>query len=253
MVFQDPMSSLNPTMKVGTQLAEVSRYHGGMGWRAALDYAGRRLGAVGITDPFRRAREYPHEFSGGMRQRAMIAMGIMTRPSLVIADEPTTALDVTVQGQVLRLLGRIRDENGAAILLISHDVAVVAQVCDRILVMYAGRIVEELAADRLHEDARHPYTRALIEAVPDMQTDRDAKLATIPGRPVDIGRLPAGCAFAARCAFATQRCHTEDPELVTHGTQHRGDGAVGGPRHRVACWNPVSPQTALPVGAGVDE
>ncbi|MDT0157964.1 dipeptide/oligopeptide/nickel ABC transporter permease/ATP-binding protein [Microbacterium sp. ARD32] len=230
MVFQDPMTSFNPTMRMGVQLAEVSRFHGGMSWKQALQRAVQRLGAVSISQPERRARQYPHEFSGGMRQRAMIAMGVMAAPRLVIADEPTTALDVTVQKQVLELLGRVRAENGAALLLISHDVAVVRAVCDRIVVMYAGRIVEELRADRLAEDAQHPYTRALIAAVPDMRTDRTLPLATIPGRPVDPSQVPVGCAYAARCPFATDRCRTEDPAL-----------AEAAPGHRVACWNPVLP------------
>ncbi|MER7798351.1 dipeptide/oligopeptide/nickel ABC transporter permease/ATP-binding protein [Microbacterium sp. NPDC096154] len=238
MVFQDPMTSFNPTMKMGTQLAEVSRYHGGMSWKQALAYAAQRLGAVSITEPERRAKQYPHEFSGGMRQRAMIAMGVMATPRLVIADEPTTALDVTVQKSVLELLGRVRRENGAAILLISHDVAVVREVCDRIVVMYAGRIVEEIASDRLAQDAQHPYTRALIAAVPDMSTDRDKPLATIPGRPVDPSRVPVGCAFAARCPFATARCIEEDPALAPVPAGHG---------QRVACWNPVTTPTAVSV------
>ncbi|MFD5226070.1 dipeptide/oligopeptide/nickel ABC transporter permease/ATP-binding protein [Microbacterium sp. NPDC058342] len=236
MVFQDPMTSFNPTMRMGVQLAEVSRFHGGMSWRQALQRAAQRLGAVSITDPERRIRQYPHEFSGGMRQRAMIAMGVMAAPRLVIADEPTTALDVTVQKQVLELLARVRRENGAALLLISHDVAVVRQVCDRIVVMYAGRIVEEIRADRLADDAQHPYTRALIAAVPDMRTDRARPLTTIPGRPVAPGSVPIGCAFAARCPAATARCTQEDPVL-----------AEVAPQQRVACWNPiVTPTGGLP-------
>ena len=148
------------------------------------------------------ARQYPHEFSGGMRQRAMIGMGLMGTPALIIADEPTTALDVTVQQQVLDLLQRIRDTDDVALLLISHDVSVVGEVCDRVLVMYAGRIVEDLPAAELATAARHPYTRALVAAVPDMETDLDQPLATIPGRPVDPADVPAGCAYAARCPLA---------------------------------------------------
>ncbi|MEI5676295.1 MULTISPECIES: dipeptide/oligopeptide/nickel ABC transporter permease/ATP-binding protein [unclassified Nocardioides] len=226
MVFQDPMTSFNPTRRIGGQLAEVSRHHHGLDRRAALGRAVDRLRAVRISDPERRARQYPHEFSGGMRQRAMIGMGLMGSPALVVADEPTTALDVTVQQQVLDLLAAIREQDDVALVLISHDVAVVAQVCDRVLVMYAGRIVEDLPAADLHTAARHPYTRALAAAVPDMETDLDQPLAVIPGRPVDPADVPVGCAYAARCPLATARCREQDPPLETD--------AAG---RRVACWH----------------
>ncbi|MFH8252757.1 dipeptide/oligopeptide/nickel ABC transporter permease/ATP-binding protein [Microbacterium sp. B2969] len=235
LVFQDPMTSFNPTRKMGAQLAEASRHHHGLTKKQAHARAVDRLEAVHISEAARRAGQYPHEFSGGMRQRAMIGAGLMGTPSLIIADEPTTALDVTVQKRILELLMSIRDETGTAILLISHDVSVVAEVCDRVLVMYAGRIVEDLAADRLAE-ARHPYTRALLAAVPDMSTDVRRPLATVPGRPVDPAHVPAGCAFAARCPLADARCRTADPELV----------AV--PGGEVACWHAGE---ALPVA--VDE
>lgn len=227
MVFQDPMTSFNPTKRIGTQLAEGAREHQGMSRRQATARAIDRLRAVRIPDAERRARQYPHEFSGGMRQRAMIGMGLMGTPALIVADEPTTALDVTVQKEVLRLLDQIRTEDDVAVLLISHDITVVAQVCDRVLVMYAGRIVEELPASELGTGARHPYTRALLAAVPDLDTPLDEPLAVIPGRPVDPAQFPAGCAFAARCSFAEDRCRVEDPTLVRHG-----------PDHQVACWNP---------------
>jgi peptide/nickel transport system permease protein len=224
MVFQDPMTSFNPARRVGGQLAEVSEQHHGLSRRAAFARAVDRLAAVRVPAAERRARQYPHEFSGGMRQRAMIGMGLMGRPKLIVADEPTTALDVTVQRQVLRLLARTRETEGAAILLISHDIAVVSQTCERMLVMYAGRIVEDLPTG---SPARHPYTRALLATTVDLETDRDRPLEVIPGRPPEPDRVPEGCAFAARCPLASERCRTEDPVL-----EPAADG------HRVACWHP---------------
>ncbi|EOD65415.1 dipeptide/oligopeptide/nickel ABC transporter ATPase/permease [Amycolatopsis vancoresmycina DSM 44592] len=224
MVFQDPMTSFNPARRVGGQLAEVSEQHHGLSRRQAFARAVDRLAAVRVPAAERRARQYPHEFSGGMRQRAMIGMGLMGRPKLIVADEPTTALDVTVQRQVLRLLARTREAEGAAILLISHDIAVVSQTCERMLVMYAGRIVEDLPTG---SPARHPYTRALLATTVDLDTDRDQPLEVIPGRPPEPGQVPAGCAFAARCPLASERCRTEDPVL-----EPAGEG------HRVACWHP---------------
>ena len=230
MVFQDPMTSFNPTRRMGGQLAEVARHHQGMDKRSALGRAVDRMRAVRITEPERRARQYPHEFSGGMRQRAMIGMGLMGSPALIIADEPTTALDVTVQQQVLDLLASIRAAEDVALVLISHDVTVVGEVCDRVMVMYAGKIVEDLPAADLATCAQHPYTRALVAAVPDMDTDLDAPLAVIPGRPVGPGEVPLGCAYAARCPLASARCTTEEPPLVSD--------AAG---RRVACWHAGEP------------
>jgi peptide/nickel transport system permease protein len=238
MVFQDPASSFNPTQRIGAQLAEVSRHHHGLGRRAAFARAVDRLRAVRIPDPAGRARQYPHEFSGGMRQRAMIGMGLMGSPALIIADEPTTALDVTIQRQILDLLSTIRAERELALLLISHDVAVVSEVCDRVLVMYAGRIVEDLPADGLAQ-AAHPYTRALTAAVPRMDTALDRPLPVIPGRPVDPGEVPDGCAYAARCPFASARCRAEDPPLATDR-----------PGHRVACWHADQVRREPPEPAG---
>ncbi|WP_066368586.1 dipeptide/oligopeptide/nickel ABC transporter permease/ATP-binding protein [Herbidospora mongoliensis] len=220
-VFQDPMTSFNPAHRVGPQLAEVSRFHQGMSRKAAFARAVDRLRAVRIGEPERRARQYPFEFSGGMRQRAMIGMGLMGNPRLIIADEPTTALDVTVQRQILELLAEVRRDTGAALLLISHDVSVVTDVCDRVLVMYAGRVVEELPAKDLRTLARHPYTRALVAAVPDLETDLDRPLAVIPGLPVDPTLSPAGCAFAPRCPLADDHCRAVAPELLAGVACHR--------------------------------
>ncbi|WP_410604774.1 dipeptide/oligopeptide/nickel ABC transporter permease/ATP-binding protein [Amycolatopsis sp. lyj-90] len=233
MVFQDPSTAFNPTRRIGRQLAEVATEHHGMKRSEAMNRAVDRLEAVRIPGAERRARQYPHEFSGGMRQRAMIGMGVMGSPALIVADEPTTALDVTVQGQVLDLLSTIRRTDDVALILISHDVAVVGEVCDRVMVMYAGRIVEDLPAAGLRGLARHPYTRALIEAVPDMNTDLDKPLATIHGRPVTPADNPVGCAFAARCPLADDLCHAEDPPLAA-----RPDLSDG---HRVACWHADEP------------
>jgi peptide/nickel transport system permease protein len=226
-VFQDPMSALNPAVRVGRQLAEVSTVHQGMSRRSAMDKAVSRLRAVRIPMPERRARQFPNEFSGGMRQRAMIAMGLMGEPSLIIADEPTTALDVTVQREVLTLLRQVAAERDAAVLMISHDVAVISEIASRVLVMYAGRIVEDLPVSALVGGAAHPYTRALVASIPDMQTDRERPLATIPGRPPEPGDLAVGCSYAQRCPLASDVCRTTRPPLVD---------APGG--RRVACWTP---------------
>jgi oligopeptide/dipeptide ABC transporter ATP-binding protein len=243
MVFQDPMTSFNPTMRMGAQLAEVARAHDNVSRREAHARAVDRLGQVRLPDPARRARQYPHEFSGGMRQRAMIGMGLMGSPALIVADEPTTALDVTVQRQVLDLLAAIRERDGVAILLISHDITVVEQVCDRVLVMYAGRIVEDLPASALRTEARHPYTRALLSAVPDMTTDRSLPLTVIPGRPADPADPPPGCAFAPRCPLADTRCTEEDPVLTA---VDGGDDSDGGADRRVACWHADLPAATVP-------
>ena len=226
MVFQDPMTSLNPTRRIGRQMAEAAEEHQGMPRRLAFDRAVDRLRSVRVPAAERRARQYPHEFSGGMRQRAMIGMGLMGEPALIVADEPTTALDVTVQRQVLDLLQAIQAADDVALLLISHDVAVVSQVCGRVLVMYAGRVVEDLPAAELTTAARHPYTRALVATVPDMRVDRDEPLPVIPGRAVDPADQPPGCAYAPRCPLSSARCLEEDPDLADDGAGRR-----------VACWH----------------
>jgi peptide/nickel transport system ATP-binding protein len=229
MAFQDPMSSLNPALRVGSQLAEVSTVHGRLpraaAWRRAVD----RLGRVHIPQPEVRARQRPHQFSGGMRQRAVIAMGMMGTPRLLVADEPTTALDVTVQREILSLVREVADTTAAGVVFISHDMAVVSQVCHRVVVMYAGRVVEELPVAQLATGPAHPYTRALVACLPDLSTDRDLPLATIPGRPPPPTEPATGCAFAPRCAHASERCRTERPPL-----QPPSDG------RRLACWHPQS-------------
>ncbi|WP_432826661.1 dipeptide/oligopeptide/nickel ABC transporter permease/ATP-binding protein [Dactylosporangium sp. CA-092794] len=228
MVSQDPMTALNPALRVGRQLAEVAQVHLGKGRSAANDLAVRQLEHVQITDPVRRARQFPHEFSGGMRQRAVIAMGLMGEPRLILADEPTTALDVTVQQQVLDLLERLNAETGAALLLVSHDIAVVTNRCSRVLVMYGGRVVEDASSDELLAGPAHPYARALLAAVPTMTSDRDRALATIPGRPPSLAEMPPGCSFAPRCPFADDRCRAEQPPLIELSATRR-----------VECWKPV--------------
>jgi len=234
-VFQDSLTALNPALRVGTQLGEVPRVHDGASRAQARAAAVAALASVDIPDAERRAAQFPHEFSGGMRQRTLIAMSQIGTPALVIADEPTTALDVTVQRRVLQLLRRQCEETGAAALVVSHDIAVLGELCRRILVMYAGRIVEDVDAALLASPERlaHPYTRALATSLPDLDTDRTKPLATIPGEPPDLSQPLLGCAFAARCAFATDRCRTEAPALREH--PHGG---------RVACW---FPQDGVPV------
>ena len=235
MVFQDPMTSLNPVLRIGRQLDDVLRAHG------SLDRAERRarslelLRSVGIPEAERRLDDYPHQFSGGMRQRVMIAMALANRPALIVADEPTTALDVTVQAQILDLMRGLNQSLGTSIVLISHDLRVVSELCSRILVFYAGRIVEEGATDAVFGDPQHPYTRALLRSVPQAEAGERKPLAVIRGMPPSLAPPPKGCAFAPRCDSRFERC-TEDPQLV----------AIGNDR-RAACWLCV--RTATPTGA----
>jgi peptide/nickel transport system permease protein len=232
-VFQDPMSSLNPVRRLGSQLIDGARYHERIRRAPAIRLLTERLTAVGIKDAGERVRDYPHEFSGGMRQRAMVAMALMRSPSLIIADEPTTALDVSTERRVLELLHEVCDRHDAALLLISHDMTVVKRACERVLVLYAGRVVEDLPTGLLSTEAAHPYTRALLSAVPGIETDRSRPLTVIPGRVPDGGEGMVGCAFAGRCSVVTDKCRTEDPVL----------SAVGD-RHQVACWNPQLSEVA---------
>lgn len=221
MIFQDPMTSLNPYVRISDQMAEVLTLHKGMSKRDAVRESIQMLDAVRIPDAKNRIRSFPHEFSGGMRQRIMIAMSLLCQPRLLIADEPTTALDVTVQAQIMDVLSDIRRDFGTAIVLITHDLGVVAGFCDRTLVMYGGQIMEDGPTDQVFADPSHPYTRGLLKAVP--RLDRaDAALATIAGEPPDMSRLPAGCPFSPRCAQVQNTCAALRPELVTHaGTRRR--------------------------------
>jgi oligopeptide/dipeptide ABC transporter ATP-binding protein len=209
MIFQEPMTSLDPAFRVGDQIAEVVRRHRGGSRRAALNRAVEVLGKVGIPDAGRRARSFPHEFSGGMRQRVMIAMAMACEPKVIIADEPTTALDVTIQAQVLDLMRAMRDEFGTAVVFVTHDLGVVADICDRAVVMYAGQVVEQAEVDDLYHRPRHPYTAALMTAMPQL-TGRSERLATIPGRTPAPGSMPPGCRFHPRCGHAVDRCQVDD-------------------------------------------
>ncbi len=220
MVFQEPMSSLNPALTVGLQIAEPIHLHRKTPWKLALDSARTLLGRVQVPDPASRVNAYPHEFSGGMRQRAMISMAMACDPRLIIADEPTTALDVTVQAQVLDLLKDLTRDTGAALILITHDLGVVARYADRVAVMYGGRIVETASARALYARPQHPYTRGLMHSVPRIDSDTSRPLQPIPGQPPDLSALPVGCAFAPRCAHATARCTQARPSLTTVAPQH---------------------------------
>ena len=219
MIFQDPMTSLNPYLRISDQLIEPLLIHEAVSRREALARALALLEAVGISDAATRIHGYPHEFSGGMRQRVMIAMALITKPELLIADEPTTALDVTVQAQILELIKRLQRELGMAVIFITHDLGVVSGLCDRVQVMYAGRIVETADTRTLFRAPRHPYTQALQRSIPSLQA-KGAELFTIPGLPPDLTQPLTGCAFAPRCAHATDRCRAETPRLAAVTATH---------------------------------
>jgi peptide/nickel transport system ATP-binding protein len=230
MIFQEPMTSLNPVLTIGTQIAENVVRHKGASWRAARERAQAMLDLVGIGDSRRRLDEYPHQLSGGMRQRVMIAMALSCDPQLLIADEPTTALDVTIQAQILDLIIELKEKLGTAVLMITHDLGVIAETTQRVVVMYAGRKVEEAPVEALFAQPMHPYTRGLMRAIPRLDVDAEIaglrpRLEEIPGIVPALTRPIIGCAFAPRCPFATERCRAECPALT----------AVGG-GHEVACW-----------------
>ena len=237
MIFQEPMTSLNPVMRIGDQITEVVRLHQTMTAKEAWKQAVDMLRLVRIPEPERRAQEYPHQLSGGMRQRAMIAMALACRPALLIADEPTTALDVTIQAQILALIVDLQKRLGTGLVLITHDLGVVAQTAQRVIVMYAGKKVEEASVEALFENPRHPYTRGLMASMPaviSLGAKSDVRLTEIPGMVPSLTNLPAGCAFAPRCPLAIDRCRAEYPPLEESG----GD-------HLAACWRAAEMAEAL--------
>jgi oligopeptide transport system ATP-binding protein len=228
MIFQDPMTSLNPVLTVGRQIREALETHFGMSRKQAVKAAGEALDRVGIPNADVRIKDYPHQFSGGMRQRAMIAMALACKPKLLIADEPTTALDVTIQAQILDLLRALVAEENAALILITHDLGVVAGMCERVNVMYAGMFVETGSADQLFESPRHPYTLGLLQSVPRLDAARRSRLHPIEGSPPNMLSAPAACPFQPRCRFEIDLSQREVPQLIEIE-----------PGHRVACFNPV--------------
>ena len=226
MVFQEPMTSLNPVLTIGRQLTETLEQHLDMSHEKALARAVELLGMVGISDPQRRLKQYPHHLSGGMRQRVMIAMALCCEPKLIIADEPTTALDVTIQAQILELMKDLTRRLGVALIVITHNLGIVARYADRVNVMYAGKIIESGTADDIYHRPRHPYTLALLRSVPRMDRPRQARLDPVQGQPPDLSRLDAGCAFRPRCGFAAAHCAVEWPPLKPADSE----------QHLAACW-----------------
>ncbi len=229
MIFQDPMTSLNPVLTIGRQIGETMMVHKGLSEKEARQASIELLGQVGIPNPALRLDDYPHHFSGGMRQRVMIAMALSCKPRLLIADEPTTALDVTIQVQILDLVKQLRDQMSMAVIWISHDLAVIAELADRVAVMYSGYVVEEADVFELYREPLHPYTLALLHSLPRMDTGELDKLSAIPGSPPDATRLPPGCPFAPRCRPAIERCRHENPSLSEVASDHRA-----------ACWLDMS-------------
>ncbi|PSB05366.1 peptide ABC transporter ATP-binding protein [filamentous cyanobacterium CCP2] len=234
MIFQDPMTSLNPVLRIEKQMTEAIQAHMGLSSSQAKARAIELLQHVGIPGATDRIRNFPHQFSGGMRQRVMIAMGLTCNPKLLIADEPTTALDVTIQAQIVELVKRLKAELGMAVIWITHDLSLLASLADRILVMYAGQIVEQSPLHALYHNPRHPYTIGLLQSIPRLDEQRQARLKPIDGLPPSLVNYPRGCPFAPRCQFAIDPCHTEDPPLE-----------AASPDHQVACWVKPSGQEIL--------
>jgi oligopeptide/dipeptide ABC transporter ATP-binding protein len=241
MIFQEPMTSLNPVLTIGRQLTETLELHLKMNKQAATQRAIELLEMVGIPDAKLRIKDYPHQFSGGMRQRVMIAMALSCNPKLLLADEPTTALDVTIQAQILELLTRLTRELGTSVIIITHNLGVVARYADRVNVMYAGRIIESASAAELYPNPRHPYTLGLLRSVPRLDQAQKARLDPIEGMPPDLINLGAGCSFRPRCRFAVERCAEEVPPLTDVG-----------PEHVAACWEWENVKKAAAAGADVD-
>jgi oligopeptide transport system ATP-binding protein len=241
MIFQDPMTSLNPTMTIGKQITEGLVKHQGMSAAAAKARAIDMLKLVGMSNPEGRVNQYPHELSGGMRQRVMIAIALSCNPKLLIADEPTTALDVTIQAQIIELMKKLSEQTEASIIVITHDLGVVAEMAQRVVVMYAGKVVEQGTVDELFYHPQHPYTWGLLRSVPRLDHDSESELVPIPGTPPDLFAPPQGCAFAARCPYAMKACLEKDPE-PTKLTE----------THSAACWllHPDAPKVERPVEAG---
>lgn len=240
MIFQDPMTSLNPTMTIGKQIIEVLRKHRNMGKEESAKRAVELLDQVGIPHPEKRLKQYPHQLSGGMRQRVVIAIALAGEPKVIIADEPTTALDVTIQAQILELMKRLQEELDTSIVLITHDLGVVANMASRVAVMYAGKIVETGTVDEIFYESRHPYTWGLLASMPKLHEAADELLA-IPGTPPDLSDPPKGCPFAARCPYAMEICYEQLPSYTEHTDTHRA-----------ACWlqDPRAPKVGRPLAAG---
>ncbi|TVY00423.1 ABC transporter ATP-binding protein [Cohnella terricola] len=241
MIFQDPMTSLNPTMTIGAQISEGILKHQKVGKTEAMKRATELLTLVGMSNPEERVHQYPHELSGGMRQRVMIAIALACNPKLLIADEPTTALDVTIQAQIVDLLRDIQKKTDTSIIIITHDLGVVAEIAHRVLVMYAGKVVEQGPLNDIFYNPRHPYTWGLLRSVPRLDSDNSKELESIPGSPPDLYAPPVGCAFAARCPYAMEICKEKDPAHFDVSDNHSS-----------ACWlmHPDAPKVEPPVGIG---